>query len=149
MLPLYSIHTVKSERELTFALGIRAIVFVDEQACPFSEEFDAFDTLHNKNVTHFLTMHNNEPIATARIIYVDDTHAKIGRIAVIKRYRSNGVATELIGHMIELLTSTAYKTVTIHAQEHLEKYYEKFGFKKCSETFEEAGIAHIKMCYTI
>ena len=147
MLSSYSIHSVKREKDLTFALAIRAIVFVEEQACPFSEEFDHYDRLENENVSHFLIMYKNEPVATARIIYVDNNHAKIGRIAVLKSYRNQGLATELITHMIKTLTSKAYTHISIHAQEHLETYYEKFGFKRCSETFEEAGIPHIKMTY--
>ena len=147
MSPLYSIQTVKNERELTFALAIRAIVFVEEQACPFSEEFDDYDSLQNTSVQHFLIMHQNEPVATARTIYVNDSEAKIGRIAVLKAFRSQGLATELIKHMIKTLTVKAYIDISIHAQAHLEAYYEQFGFKKCSDTFDEAGISHIKMKY--
>ena len=147
MLSSYSIHSVKREKELTFALAIRAIVFVEEQTCPFSEEFDHYDSLENENVSHFLIMYKNEPVATARTIYVNDTQAKIGRIAVLKAFRGQGLATELIKYIIKTLTSKAYTHISIHAQEHLETYYKKFGFKRCSETFEEAGIPHIKMTY--
>ena len=147
MLSPFSIHTVMSEKDLTFALAIRAIVFVEEQACPFSEEFDDYDSLENENVSHFLIMYKNEPLATARTIYVNDTQAKIGRIAVLKVFRGQGLATELITHMIKRLTVKAYTDISIHAQEHLEAYYEKFGFKRCGEAFQEAGIPHIKMIY--
>ena len=140
MLSSYSIHSVKREKNLTFAIAIRAIVFVEEQACPFSEAFDHSDTLEHHLVTQGVVMYNNERIATARILYVDNTHAKIGRIAVLKSYRNQGLATELITHMIKILTSKTYTDISIHAQEHLETYYKKFDFKRCSETFEEAGI---------
>ena len=41
------------------------------------------------------------------------------------------------------------QSINIEAQTYAKKFYEKLGFVKTSEPFDEDGIQHIKMKYTV
>ena len=140
----YQIAQIKDQTDLNYVLAIRAIVFIDEQHCPFDEEFDSYDMLDSEEVIHYIVKQNNKPVATARIIF-HDHQAKIGRIAVLKAFRGKGLGTYFMEQMINTLKTNGYTHISINAQEHLQSFYEKFGFVQNSETFDEAGIPHIQM----
>ena len=143
----YKINEIKDQKDLTYALGIRAIVFIDEQNCPFDEEFDDYDRLETSNVIHFIVKHDKKPLATARVIYHDKTQVKIGRIAVLKTFRGKGIGTHLLSHIMKTLISQNYTDISINAQQHLEAFYRSLGFQTSSDVFDEAGIPHIQMYY--
>jgi predicted GNAT family N-acyltransferase len=141
----YSIEQIKDQTDLNYALAIRAIVFIEEQKCPFDEEFDSYDVLNNPNVIHFIVKKNNQPVATARMILEKDHQAKIGRIAILKDFRRKGLGTYFMKYLIQRLKADDYTHITINAQEHLKSFYEELGFFREGEVFDEAGIPHIKM----
>ena len=41
------------------------------------------------------------------------------------------------------------EVVKIMAQEHLQQYYNRFGFKTVSEPFDDAGIMHVDMVFQV
>lgn len=141
------ITTVSNFTELNFALGIRAIVFIEEQACPFDEEFDTYDRIETPLATHLLVMQKNKPVATARILYLDQDRVKLGRLAVLKAYRGQGIGKEMLEYMLNFVKKEGYSDICLNAQAHLSAFYEKSGFKGISELFDEAGIPHITMQY--
>ena len=74
---------------------IREVVFVDEQK--FLDEFDNLDPI----VQHITFYYNNKPIACCRYFKADDNNNnsyQIGRIAVLKEYRGNGIGKTCDGH---------------------------------------------------
>ena len=141
----HNIHQIKDQTDLNYALAIRAIVFIDEQNCPFDEEFDEYDRLDSEEVIHYIVKQDNKPVATARIIFPKVHQAKIGRIAVLKTFRGKGLGTYFIEQMLHTLKTDGYTHISINAQEHLQSFYEQFGFVQNSEAFDEAGIPHIQM----
>jgi len=141
----YVIKKIIKEIDLYYALGIRAIVFINEQACPFSEEFDNYDTLDFEKVQHFIVNKNNEPVATARVIYKSETSVKLGRIALLKEVRSEGLGSYFVTQIINYIKENGYKEIQLNGQIHLEKFYNNLGFKTIGEPFYEAGIKHIEM----
>ena len=141
----YSIEQIKDQTNLNYALAIRAIVFIEEQKCPFDEEVDSYDLLNNPNVIHFIVKENNQPIATARVIFPEEHEVKLGRIAILKDFRRKGLGTHFMKHLIQRLKTDRYTHISIHAQEHLQSFYEELGFCREGDIFDEAGIPHIKM----
>jgi predicted GNAT family N-acyltransferase len=144
----YVISKITTQMDLYYALGVRSIVFIKEQKCPFVEEFDNLDILDFKKVQHFIVKQDNAPVGTARVIFKNDTTVKIGRIALLKEVRSQGLGTYFISHMLNFIKNEGYTEVIIGAQQHLENYYATFGFKTRGEMFYEAGIKHVEMTLT-
>ncbi|MCD8102013.1 MAG: GNAT family N-acetyltransferase [Alistipes sp.] len=132
--------TVTTPGELLMAFCVRSIVFVDEQACPYREEFDGLDL----GATHFLALDGEEPYGTARVRIIPGA-VKFERLAVRKQYRGGGAGRDFFGHVLEYMESLGPAKIILHAQAHLTGFYEGFGFVRKGELFTEAGIPHVYM----
>lgn len=127
--------------ELYTILKLRVDVFVVEQNCPYHE-------LDDKDQLAFhLWLEDEQGIAAyLRILppgAVFDTPA-LGR--VISARRRCGVGSKLLSAGIEAVRSLYGSTaITIEAQVYAREFYEKAGFIRTSEPFDEDGIPHIRM----
>ena len=117
--------------------AIRTSVFIKEQAVSPDFEWDEIDQV----AVHLLATQNNEPIACLRII---DYH-KIGRMAVLKEFRGNGLGTTLLLEAVKICQAHGSKTVHLSAQTHAIGFYEKCGFKVTSAVYQDVHIAHVDM----
>ena len=71
---------------------IRQKVFVEEQG--FENEFDDID----QRSLHLVVYQDNEPIGCARM-YPERENMILGRIAVLKEYRGQGIGTKSLNEM--------------------------------------------------
>lgn len=131
---------------IKLVFDIRTEVFVDEQKCLPSEEFDELDAV----AQHFLLFENELAVATGRFRQTEKG-IKIERIATLKQYRGKGYATELLNHLMEEAQEffTDVPTFYLHAQVSVKPLYEKLGFIAYGNTFIEADIVHQAMGKTI
>lgn len=120
------------------AFAIRHEVFVIGQNCPADIEYE-----FEEESTHFLVIKNKEAIATARYRKTEKGY-KLERFAVLKNERGNGYGNLVLKALLKDLKKFS-GLIYIHAQEQVLPFYEKFGFKKEGNIFEEAGIMHYKM----
>jgi len=117
--------------------SIRRRVFIEEQSVPEDLEWDNLD----KDCIHLLACNDkNEPIATARLL--DNGH--IGRMAVLKEYRHQGIGSAMLDQLIEYCKQHQLQP-HLDAQTVAIGFYEKKGFKTTSDTFMDAGIPHKHM----
>ncbi len=84
-------------------------------------------------------------MGTARIRYLDETTAKIERLAVLPIARGYGVGKKIMQKALEVIDSKNILEVLIHAQEYIKGLHQQLGFEQEGEIFEEAGIRHVKM----
>lgn len=127
--------------ELYTILKLRVDIFVVEQNCPYNELDD------KDQLAYHLWLEDEQGIAAyLRILppgAAFDTPA-LGR--VISARRRCGVGSKLLSAGIEAVRSLYGSTaITIEAQVYARKFYEKAGFIRTSEPFDEDGIPHIRM----
>jgi predicted GNAT family N-acyltransferase len=72
-------------------------------------------------------------------------NAKIGRMAVLKSYRLQGVGAKLLRRAVATAKKIGARKIYLHAQVAVIGFYEKLGFRSVGPVFDEAGIAHRKM----
>lgn len=119
-------------------LTVRFAVFVDEQHVPIELELDE----HDPNAIHILVRDSEkEPIATGRML--SDGH--IGRMAVLKDYRDQGIGTEILKNFIGIAKTQNLENVFLDAQCNALGFYERLGFKAYGDIFDDAGIPHRAM----
>ena len=130
------------------AKAIRIEVFVEEQSCPWNEEFDGLDA----GARHLLMRREKDgrrvDIGTARWRQVDDegvATAKLERFAVRPDHRRGGVGQRLVNAVIEDAQQRGFNRFMLHAQEYLTDFYRAFGFLTVGQRFIEAGIPHRRM----
>ncbi len=128
----------EAEKELR---EVRTVVFIEEQLVTPKFEWDEIDA----RAVHLLAMLNHQPIACLRII---DYH-KIGRMAVLKDWRRNGLGSLLLLEAINICQSQEMKTISLSAQTHAIGFYSKAGFKQISDEYCDVDIPHVDMQLTL
>ena len=131
------IHVVDWHDKQDALQSIRKSVFIDEQHVPKELEWDGLDS----ECTQFLASINSTAVATARLT----AGGQIGRMAVLKNFRSNGIGSELLNAVIQQAKHTGYKQLFLHAQVNVIKFYELHGFVSEGDIFMDAGIRHRTM----
>lgn len=124
------------------ALPIRTKVFVEEQNVPPDLEYDGKDP----EALHYILLLDDKPIGTARWRETNEG-IKLERFAILKQYRNNNYGTELLKAVLQDIIPSK-KPIYLHAQQKAIPYYERQGFVKEGEEFEEAGIMHYLMKYS-
>ena len=120
------------------AHDIRQKVFVIGQNCPASLEWE-----FEEESTHFLVFNNNKAVATARHRRTKQGY-KLERFAVLDTMRGKGYGHIILKAILDDLKN--FKgMIYMHAQSEVLTFYEKMGFGKLGDEFEEAGIMHYKM----
>ena len=135
---------VRRDAEWEKARAIRTTVFVEEQDCPPDEEWDG----HDETSRHVLGWVDGEAVATARwrtVPHDENIVAKLERFAVLPSHRGQGHGTQLVHSVLEDARRAGFDTFLVHAQAHLENWYEELGFESTGRTFEEVGIPHVEM----
>jgi predicted GNAT family N-acyltransferase len=123
-------------------IKLRGIVFVEEQNVPVTLEIDGMDP----DCRHVKAVMNDQTIGTARLL----PNGYIGRMCVLKEYRSKGVGKKMLECLIQQAfydqtTSAPIDEVTLNSQSSAIAFYQANGFVICSEEFIEANIVHQKM----
>ncbi len=115
--------------------AIRRCVFIEEQKVPEELEWDEFD----QSAQHIIVLNNeNSAVATGRI--KKDGH--IGRMAVLKNYRQQGIGSAILLALLEVAEKNNLSCVYLHAQTTAIGFYQKHGFSCQGVEFLDAGIAH-------
>ncbi|HQW90633.1 MAG TPA: GNAT family N-acetyltransferase [Nitrospira sp.] len=118
--------------------AIRETVFIHEQGVPVELEWDGLDS----SCAQVLAWNDRgEAIGTARM----QQNGTIGRMAVLKDWRSRGVGRALLQTLLDLAVRQGLPRVSLSAQIHALGFYERAGFHAVGELFIDAGIPHRKM----
>ena len=125
---------------------LRSEVFFLEQKID-EEEFDAAD--RDPTTIHLWISDDEGMAAYLRIIDSPDSAAShdgiassLGRMVVRKSARGRGLAQVLMTRALEIAGDNP---LYLHAQDYITSLYEKFGFERRGELFQEAGIPHVLM----
>jgi predicted GNAT family N-acyltransferase len=131
-------------RRVTWSAGgdqlraIRTAVFVDEQHVAVELEWDGLDAQALHVVAEAAA---GEAIGTGRLL--PDGH--IGRMAVLKPWRGQGVGRALLLELLAAAGERGFENVELNAQTRAIDFYARFGFEVVSGEFMDAGIPHRTM----
>ena len=119
-------------------LWLRNDVFVVGQKITSEPEVDGLDPqcVHVWGVDE-----GGRTVATARLFMAKDP-VKVGRIAVARGLQGQGVGTELMGYVHQVMGGRAG---ALSAQEYLREWYGSLGWVADSDVYDEAGIPHVHM----
>ncbi len=119
------VRLARSFEDIYVAFALRAIVYAQEQNCPFAEEFDGNDMF----ASHFIATVDGEPAGTTRVRFFAE-FAKFERVAVRPQFRSTNVGDALIRHSLEHCKMKNYRVVYGHAEKALLPYWTRYGFRR-------------------
>jgi predicted GNAT family N-acyltransferase len=134
----FSISLLSWTEALPLARPVREQVFILEQGVPRELEWDDLD----EDSDHAVALDSNSnAIGTGRLL----AQGRIGRMAVLKNWRGQGVGAAVLVRLIEQARARGMGRLTLHAQTQAAGFYRRFGFAPCSEVYVEAQIPHLEM----
>lgn len=122
------------------AFALRRQVFVLEQHVPPDEENDAYDL----TATHFVALQQGELVGTLRLLFLPE-HVKIGRVAVARPARGQGIARKMIREAMQHARSIGKDRFYLTAQSDKLGFYERLGFVAFGPEFMDGGMPHRAM----
>ena len=142
-----AVHTlayrVTDLRDLDAAFTVREIVFQQEQGVPASKEHDEHD---RRDARHYLARTTGDTPAGAARWRETEHGVKLERFAVLADFRNQEIGAALLHAVLaDVRTECPDAPVYLNAQLRAVPFYERHGFQKEGEQFEEANIQHYKM----
>ncbi|MEM9154506.1 MAG: GNAT family N-acetyltransferase [Cyanobacteria bacterium J06642_2] len=128
--------------DLLKVMSVRAIVFIEEQRCPYAIEVDGLDHA----ALHILGEIDGEPVASGRIRFFHP-YAKLERLAIRQQFRGHGYGGQLLTFMMTVVRDRGFERVKLHAQTQATEFYRRQGFQPRGDVFVEADIEHVLMVY--
>ncbi len=122
--------------------SIRAATYMNEQACPYNEEFDGNDFC----AAHILGEINGEPAGCIRIRFFGD-FVKIERLAVRPEFRSSTLAFRLVRAAFDYCRAKGFRKAYGHSRHDLVNFWARFGFHEIPgrPTFEFSDVTYVEM----
>lgn len=126
-------------RELYGILKARSEIFVVEQSCIY-QDIDGRD----EQSLHVFYEEDGKVTAYLRAFVKDELTVQIGRVLTVNH--GTGLGGKLLTEGIrQVKTAFNPKQIYIEAQCYAVGFYEREGFKICSEAFLDDGIPHVEM----
>lgn len=126
----------KTQKEIIDNVLVRGKVFVVEQEIDWEIEFDGLDD----QCVLFNVYKDSIPVGAARLY-----KNKVGRVATLKEYRKQGIATLIMKKIEEYAFNNDIKLLKLNAQLQVKDFYFNLGYVPEGKIFQEADIDHIKM----
>ena len=128
-----------STNELYEILRARAEIFVVEQNCVY-QDLDGIDY----ESLHVFAEEGGKVTAYLRAFYKDDDTVQMGRVLTLRH--GEGLGGKLLREGIAQIRARMHPAkICIDAQCYATGFYEREGFRICSEEFLEDGIPHVRM----
>jgi ElaA protein len=129
-----------TNKELYELLKLRFEVFVLEQECRYLDP-DGIDY----SSIHIFIKNEDGSIAACTRLFAEDEEGvwHVGR--VVARSRGNGVGKKILEATAQVARERGASRLRLEGQVRVIGFYEKCGFRVCSEPFDEAGIPHVEM----
>ena len=125
--------------ELYEILKVRTKIFIVEQNCPYLDP-DGMDY----QSLHVFYEENGQVFAYLRAFRKDEEMVQMGRVLSAEHGKGYGrkILTEGLNQIRQKMNP---KRIYIEAQCYATRFYEREGFRICSEEFLEDGIPHVGM----
>jgi predicted GNAT family N-acyltransferase len=89
------------------------------------------------------------PVATGRLLPAVEGVSKIGRMAVKRKLRGLKLGDHVLTGLLDAARQRGDREVVLHAQCTAENFYQRQGFIRRGNVFQEAGMDHVEMTITL
>ncbi len=121
------------------AFKVRRAVFVDEQG--FFDKLDRIDDI----AYHAVAYDRGKPVGCGRMFPESDKEFHVGRIAVLKEYRSMGIGTAIMRAFEKTASDCGAEYIILSAQSRAYDFYLNLGYEFSGDEYSEEGYPHTLM----
>lgn len=133
-----------TQEKLERCLYIRHEVFTRERKVPREIEVDCHDCL-DSGYRHFLILEGGYPVGAFRCAYAGPDAVRLQRFCILREHRQKGIARRALALAEDWCRGEQKTRIMMDAKYEASGFYEKCGYARESQIFEEAGIPHVKM----
>lgn len=108
------------------------------------------EELAREDADHHLVCHDDGALVACLVVTprtADD--AKVRQVAVAPSLQGQGVGAALSRFAEDFARQRGFKSITLHARATAVGFYEKLGYQRVGEPFEEVTLPHWKMQKTL
>jgi GNAT superfamily N-acetyltransferase len=88
---------------------------------------------------------DDEMLGCCMLVEEEPQTVRLRQMAVPDAYQGKGIGRALMNFAENLARDRGYKRITMHARKNASGFYEKMGYKRLGDEFEEITIPHIVM----
>jgi ribosomal protein S18 acetylase RimI-like enzyme len=88
---------------------------------------------------------DDQMLGCCMLVEDDPQTVRLRQMAVINDLQGKGIGSALLSFAENLARDRGYRRITMHARKNAIGFYEKLGYKKIGEEFEEITIPHYVM----
>ncbi len=138
----YLVRFASSQEDLDAGYALRRDVFEKEQNIPRPLDRDPFDYSADHVVAFDV---DGRCVGTGRVVRVDARTAQVGRMAVAKDERKNGVGALVLQALERMAKMRGISELTVNSQLPAEAFYTNRGFTRVGDVFLDQGVPHVVM----
>ncbi len=138
----YTVRFASSPADLDAGYALRREVFETEQNIPRPLDRDVYDY----SADHVVAWdEKGRCVGTGRVVRVDSRTAQIGRMAVAKAQRKQGVGALVLESLERMASMRGISELTVNSQLPAEAFYKNRGFARVGDVFLDQGVPHVVM----
>lgn len=106
----------------------------------FSEELEA-----EKDSRHVACYHGERLVGCLVLQLLGDREVRMKQVAVVPDLQRNGIGTAMVKYSEALARRVGFTRMVLHARETAVPFYERQGYSRLEERFEEVTVPHWMM----
>ena len=112
---------------------------------PLGLTFSADELEKEKNNLLIAAYDDRQMLGCCMLVEEDPETVRLRQMAVVKDLQGKGLGKALMTFAENLARDRGYKRITMHARKNAIGFYEKMGYRKKGEEFQEITIPHYVM----
>ncbi len=112
---------------------------------PLGLEFSPEELEKEKQNLHIAAYEDDQMLGCCMLVQEEPETVRLRQMAVVNDVQGKGIGRALMQFAENLARDRGYKKITMHARKNALGFYEKMGYRKKGEEFEEITIPHFVM----
>ncbi len=112
---------------------------------PLGMNLDAAELEKEKNNLHIAAYEDDQMLGCCMLVEEGPQTVRLRQMAVINDLQGKGIGRALMQFAENLARDRGYRRITMHARKNALGFYEKMGYRKIGDEFEEITIPHYVM----
>jgi predicted GNAT family N-acyltransferase len=112
---------------------------------PLGLIFSEDEVEKEKSNLHIAAYEDGKMLGCCMLVEENPKTVRLRQMAVINDLQGKGIGRALMQFAENLARDRGYKSITMHARKNATGFYEKLGYKKIGQEFQEITIPHFVM----